>query len=227
MTSGENNRALIFLVGCGTADYTIVFKQQMCHLRLEMHLATTTKDGVAHILNDTRQLVCADMRMRISEDIRRGTMLTEHVEYLLDIATLLAAGVELAITIGTCPTLAKTVVALRVNLLRLGNLRQVLLALMHILTTFQHDGAQAKLNQSERSKKSTRTSTHDNHLRLVADIRIIHRNVFIVLRLFVDIDAHFQVDKDSTLTSVNATTQDAHTRHCAHIKAILVGKPTT
>ncbi len=54
-----------------------------------MHLAATAQNGVAHILYDARQLVCTYMRMGISQDIRRSTMLAEDIENLLDIAAFL------------------------------------------------------------------------------------------------------------------------------------------
>ena len=132
-----------FFVSCQTADHAVTFQQQTGHLRLKMYLATTSDNGVAHVLDDARQLVGADMRMGIRQDVRRGAMLTEHMENLLDVATLLAAGIELAIAIGTGTSLSKTVVALTIHLLGLGDECQVLLALMDILATLQHDGPQA------------------------------------------------------------------------------------
>ena len=225
MTCGKNNRTMVFFVVCKTANHTIAIKNEARHLGLKMYLATTLQNGVAHVLNDTWQLVRTDVWMGISQNIGRCTMLTEHIENLLNRTTLLATGVELAIRIGTCPTLAKAIVALRVYLLRLGNLRQVFLALMHILTTFQDNGSQTQFYQSQGSKQATRTSTHHNDLWFIADIRIVHRDVFIILRLFVDIHAYFQIDKDGALTGIDAATQDAHTCYCTNIESVLICQP--
>ena len=216
---------MVFFVVCETANHTIAIKNEARHLGLKMYLATTLQNGVAHVLNDTWQLVRTDVWMGISQNIDRCTMLTEHIENLLNRTTLLATGVELAIRIGTCPTLAKAIVALRVYLLRLGNLRQVFLALMNILSTFQDNGTQTQFYQSQSSKQTTRASTNHNDLRLVADIRIIHRNVFVILRLFVNIHPNFQIDKDGALTGINAATQDAHTGHCTDIESVLICQP--
>jgi hypothetical protein len=48
-----------------------------------MYLTPTTENGVAHVLNDTRQTVSSDMRMGIGKDIGGSTMLTENIENLL------------------------------------------------------------------------------------------------------------------------------------------------
>ena len=162
--------------------------------------------------------------MGIGQDIRRGTVLAEDIENLLDVATLLAARIQLAIRIGTCPTLAKAVVALRVHLLGLGDERQVLLALTDILATLQNDGTQSEFDESQSSKESSRPCTHDDDLWPVAHIRILRMLILIVGRLFVDINTHLQIDEDSTLTGINAATQNAHSSHRTDIEAVLLGQ---
>ena len=57
-----------------------------CHLRLEVHLAATSKDGLAHVLDDTRQAVGADMRMGIGEDGRAGSVLHEDLQDAVGVA---------------------------------------------------------------------------------------------------------------------------------------------
>ena len=124
-------------------DHTITHDNKLGHLGLKVNLASRTENGVTHILNDSRQLISTNMRMSVSQDIRRGTMLAEYIENLLYRATLLTACIELAIRIGTCSTLAKAVIALCINLLCLCDLGQILLTFMDILTTFQHNRTQA------------------------------------------------------------------------------------
>ena len=74
-------------------------------------------------------------------------MLTEHIEDLVYIASFLAPCIELAIRVGTSPTLTKTVVALCIHLLGLGDVGQIFLTLMHVLSSLQHDGSQAQFYQ--------------------------------------------------------------------------------
>ena len=102
------------------------------------------------------------MGVGISQDVGGCPMLTEDVEYLLYGATLLGARIELAVRVGSCPTLAKAVVALGIDLLRLRDLRQVALPFMHILAALQHDGAQSELYQSQGSKQPTGACSHDD-----------------------------------------------------------------
>ena len=92
-------------------------------------------------------------------------MLTEHIQDFIRITTFFTTCIELTIRIGTSPTLAKTVVALSIHLLRLGDIRQIFLPFMHIFTSFQNDRTQSELNQSQRCKQTTRTSSNHNHLR--------------------------------------------------------------
>ena len=96
---------------------------------------------------------------------------------------------------------------------------------MDILATFQDNGAQAKLNEAKGSKQSARTSTDDDDLRSLADIRIVGMLIGIVSRLFVDEYAHLQIDEDSTLAGIDATPQDTHSSDGAYVKAILVSQP--
>ena len=153
------------LADCLHSDYGVAFYQQLCHLGLEMHLASTTEDGVAHVFYHSRQLVRADMRMGIGKDVCRSTVLTEYVKNLFDVATLLAAGVELAVGIGSCPTLTEAVVTLAIYLLRLRDLGKVFISLIHILSKLQYNGTIAKFNEFEGGKESAGSRTDDYHLR--------------------------------------------------------------
>ena len=77
------------------------------------------------------------MRMSIRKDIRRRTVLTEHMEDFLTIAPFLTTGIQLTVRIGTSATLSEAIVTLSIHLLRLGNHREVFLTFMDILTTLQ------------------------------------------------------------------------------------------
>ena len=126
MACGQNHRAAILLLLPQTRSLHAydpspclrLFKNQARHLRLEMHLTTFINNGIAHVLDDLGQTVGTYMGMGIGKDGRRGTVLSEHIENLIRIATLLAARVEFAVAICTSAALAKAVVALIIHLLR-------------------------------------------------------------------------------------------------------------
>ena len=85
-----------------------------------MYLATTFYYAVTHVLYHARKLVGSYVGMRIGKDCGTCSMLAEDIEHALDAATFLAAGVELAIGIGACTTLAKAVVRFGVHCVRAG-----------------------------------------------------------------------------------------------------------
>ena len=153
-------------------------------------------------------------------------MLAENIENLLDGTAFFRTRIEFTIGIGSCPTLAKAIVALGIDMLCFGNLCQVAFALADILTTFEHDRTNAQFYQSEGSKQSARASTNDNSLRCCGDIRIICDNILVLLGLFVDITTHLQIDKNSTLARIYAAPENAHGCQRTDIKAILISQPT-
>ena len=188
-----------------------------------MHLAAAADNRVAHRLDDLRQAVGADVRMGVGQDVGRGAVLTEHAQDLVRVAAFLRAGIELAVGVGPCPTLAEAVVALGVDQLRARDLRQVLLALVHVLATLQHDGPETQLDQAQSRKQAARAGPDDDDLRTVADVVIVDGLEDIVLRLLADIDAYFQVDKDGALAGVDGALQDAHALDLPVGYALLVG----
>ena len=61
--------ASILLI-CDAAYYLITRQDQLCHLRLEVHLTAAVDDGVPHRFNHLRQPVGTDVRMGICQDGR-------------------------------------------------------------------------------------------------------------------------------------------------------------
>ena len=125
-----------------------MINDERSHLGLEMHLSATSDDSLTHILNDTWQFVGTYMWMCIGKNVCACSMLAEHIQDFIRIAAFLRACIELTIGIGTSPTLAKTVIALTINLLSPGDIRQILLAIVNILTTFQNNGSQTEFYES-------------------------------------------------------------------------------
>ena len=188
-----------------------------------MNLTATTENGVAHILYDLRQTVCAYVGMCIGKNGRGGSMLTEHVENLLYIATFLRAGIEFTVGIGTCPTLAETIVTLRIHLLRPADVCQIALTLMNILSTLQNDRTKPKLNQSESGKQSTGACADDDDLRLATNVRILRMEILIISGWLVDVYAHFKIDEDSALAGIDTALQYTYGSQCPDIVTVLVG----
>ena len=163
------------------------------------------------------------MRMGVDEDRRRGSVLTEHVENLLDAAALLRAGVELAVGVSAGAALAEAVVALGVYSLYLSDIGEVYLALAYVFATLKHDGAQAKFDESERSEESAGALSYHHDLRLLAHVAVLGVYVLGVLRYLVDVDTHGEVDEDGALTRVDAALQHTHGVDGACVDALFVG----
>ena len=88
------------------------------------------------------------MRMGVGEDGWAGSVLYEDLQDAVGVAALLAARVELAVAVGSCPSLAEAVVALGVNTLLRTDACQVLLALANIFASLHDNRLQSKLDES-------------------------------------------------------------------------------
>ena len=205
---------------------TFTLKDQTNHLGLEMHFAATLDDGVAHVFNDAWQLVGTDMRMGICQDIGIGTMLAEYVQNLVYTSPFLASGIEFAVTISTGSTFTETVVALPIYLLSLGNVREVLLAFAHIFASLQHDRTVTQFYQAQGSEEAARSLTHNDNPRSAAHIRVFGMDILVVLRKFVDISTHLQIDEDGALTGIDASLQNPHLVERSYIQSLFFGEIT-
>jgi len=185
-----------------TYHLTSITQNQTCHARLKVHLSATPYDGVTHSLDNLWQSVCSDMRMSISQNSRRCTMLTEHVQNLFDVSTLFRASVQLTVRVSTCTTLSEAIIALGIYLLRTADVSQILFALVHVLTTLQHNRTQSKLDKSQSSKQSTRPCTHNYHLRLTLHIWVFRMLIDIVGRHLVNVCAYLKVHKYLSLSCI-------------------------
>jgi len=68
VSCSQNHRTTKLFIECQTANYSIAIQNKTGHFRLEMYLTTATENGVTHSLNDTRQLIGADMWMGIGKE---------------------------------------------------------------------------------------------------------------------------------------------------------------
>ena len=151
-------------------------------------------------------------------------MLTEHIQYLIHATTFLAAGIKFAVTIGTCTTLTKTVVALAIHLLGLGDITEVFLALTHILATLQNHRSVTQFDEFEGSKETARSLSHHDDTRLTAHVGIFRMDILIVLRKLIDIGTHLEIDKDGALAGIDASLEYSHLVECSHIQPLFLGE---
>ena len=98
MSGSQNNRSFESLSGICfyTCDF-VFFYNKGIHSCFEMHFTTTFYDGIPHIFNHTRQLVCTDVGMGICQDGGTGAMLAEYIQNFVHIPSLFASGIEFAV----------------------------------------------------------------------------------------------------------------------------------
>ena len=81
--------------------------------------------------------------MGVHQNVRIGAMYHEPSQGLLHVATLFAAGVQLAVAVGARPTLAKTVIGVGVDNVLTVQSGQISAACTHVLASLNEDGTQA------------------------------------------------------------------------------------
>src|SRR3546814_876943 len=89
---------------------TTLLLQDISYLAVEMDLTAMVQDGLTHVLDDVGQLVGADMGAGIDQYVFRSTMCYKCGQYLLHIAPLIGAGIELAIGICASTSFTKAVI---------------------------------------------------------------------------------------------------------------------
>lgn len=127
---------LVVFGGMGSFTGSIVLNNQCIHSGLKMHLSTTLDNRIPHILNDTREFVCPNVRMGIGQYSRRSSVLTEYIQYLVYISSFLATGVKFSIRIGSCASFAKTIVRFRIYGMFSADLCQIFFPFAHIFSSF-------------------------------------------------------------------------------------------
>ena len=151
-------------------------------------------------------------------------MLTEHIENLVDVAPLLAPRVELAVGERTGTALTETVVRLRVDFLVLRYQRHVALAVVDVLTSFYYHRPQSELYKLQGGKETGGPLTDDHYLRASFHILIFSVLVLLVLRIFVDVGAHLEVDVYRALTGIDTLLQHTHGINRPYVETFLLGE---
>ena len=75
-------------------------------------------------------------------------MLMENIQNLVDRTSFLAPGVQFSIGIGTCPTLSETIVRIRVDNAKAGDVGTVLATAVDILASLHNDRPDSQLDKA-------------------------------------------------------------------------------
>ena len=187
-----------------------------------MNLAAALENRVSHILDNSRKFVRSDMRMRIDKDRRACAVLTEDIQNLVDVSSLLASCIEFSVGIRSCPSLAKTVVALAVNLVFARDSGDIVLAVANVLSALNHDRTKSKFYKTKRGEQSAGTCANNQDLRLAFDISVLGAHKLIVLRLLVNVGTNLKINHHGALTGIDTAFQHTHRRQCANVESLLV-----
>ena len=149
-------------------------------------------------------------------------MLAEYIQYLVYIPAFFATGIKLSIRISACTSFTETIIGFRIYSMLPADLSQVFFSVAYILSTLYDDWTESQFYQSQRSKQSAGTGTHDNNLWFVFYVLIDSRLVFIVFGHFVQIYPYIQIDEDGSLPGINAALQDTCRINIPHIQSFFL-----
>lgn len=181
-----------------------VLDDESYHLGLKTDFASATDDGVAHVFYDAREPVGADMRVGIDEDAGGGSVLTEHVEYLVGIAAFLAAGVEFAVGEGSCSSFSEGIVGFGIYGVFAGDEGYVLTAFVDVLASLDDDGTDSEFDESEGCKESAWSGSDDYGFGVSFYVLVVCVLVFVVGGFFSYICTYLEVDVYGALAGIDA-----------------------
>ena len=195
------------------ADRLAIMDQQAIHPSLEMYLSATALNPLTHRLDHTRQLIRSDVRVRVDQDRRTGSMLTEDIQDPVHRTTFLAPCIKLSIGIGTGAAFAKTVIRLAIHPMLAADQGDIPFAGTHILSPLQHDRPQPQLDQSQGGEQAARPRAHHDYRLAASDRLIVDRLILRLGRQLIDESPQFHVHINHSLTSVDRTFQDPDRFH--------------
>ncbi len=142
MARGQHHRSGEDLIAlCRThAVYATVGDQEVVHACAESHFAARRFNGLAHSGDDLGELVGADVRMGVHEDVRRGTERGEGLQHRRHIAALVAAGIELTVAVGARAAFTEAVIAVGVHHVIAVDGGEVAAPCADVLAALQNDG---------------------------------------------------------------------------------------
>ncbi len=140
------------------------FDREIGHVGIKMHHAAERFDGLPQTADNAGEFIGANVGMGIDEDVRMGTVLDQPAEDFVDVASLVRAGVKLAVRVGAGAAFAKAVVGMGIDDAELLNVSERFSAGADILTALENDRAQPQLNEFQGGKIPRRTRTYNDHL---------------------------------------------------------------
>ena len=150
----------VFIANGGDAAVPV---QHLRQARAETHFAAQFENPHAHGLDHAAELVRADVRLCVDQDVMRRAEAHEGAQDVLA-ARILRAGVELSVGKRACAALAELHVGSGGKRLRAARpvSANVAGARIDVLTAFEHDGARARFGQRQRGKQTGGAETDDD-----------------------------------------------------------------
>ena len=162
--------------------------------------------------------------MRVCQDVCRGSVLAENGQNFLHVAPLFAAGIEFTVGVSSCPAFAKAIIGFWIYFLAPAYQSQVFLPLADILAPLHDDGAQSQFYQPQGSKQSAGACPHDNDLWPVVHHGVGYRAEEVFCRLFVQVDAHREIDKYRPMAGIDASAEDTYICDVMQVQTFLPAK---
>jgi len=117
----------------------IIIDQEIRYFLAKQYLAAALPDLIPNRHDDVWQLVGANVRVGFVQNLFIGTKMYQYGKDALNVAPLVAAGVQLAIAVGACAAFAKTVIAFLIYYAFLVHGCKVAPAAAHIFAALQHN----------------------------------------------------------------------------------------
>src|SRR5262249_6607001 len=121
--------------------------QQLYEPRAEAELDADVLQALAQRAHHVGQLVGADVRARVDQDLGRRPVQGEDLEHVAHRAALVRARVELAVAVCASAPFTEAVVAVRIHAATAGEALQVAPPGLHRLASIKHDRAEAGTGQ--------------------------------------------------------------------------------
>ena len=148
---------------------------QLAHPASEQVIAAALDDLPADVFHHGRQLVGADVRAGIGDDLGRRSVLYQTGEDARGVAPFFGAGVQFPVRVGSGTPFAEAVIGIGIDDVLGAKCLDVPAARMHVLAPFQNDGPVTAFDSLQRCEHPGRTGTHDDDFLRLAHIGIFYR----------------------------------------------------
>jgi hypothetical protein len=145
------------------AGGTPVPDHQVNHFLTKQYRAARLTYTIADGRNDTWQLVRANMRVGVEENVDSRAMNGQDLQYSPDVSTFTRSGIEFSIGIGPGAALTETVIRFRIYNVTFVDGRQVAAAFPYILAALKDYGPVSHFKKANGCKKTSGARAHDNN----------------------------------------------------------------